>query len=158
MEQEIELNPAEKEHIEEVSNFIWFNNDVRILEESNHFTMRVFHIHFIQYIRKQTAFSDTEFMVEAEPISDIFSKIKRDEYVESVKFKLDSESNLSMESCDLSINQRLWSLSVDHKPVTTIGIEKPKGKSKHLIFEGEDYEHKRLRRLIKFHTQSFRCL
>ena len=76
------------------------------------------------------AFSDTEFRIEAEPIPDLFAKIKRDEYFGSVELKLKTESITSMESRGLGISQKLRSLSGDPKAVITIGIEKPKGKSK----------------------------
>ena len=130
VEQDIELNSAEKEYIEEVSNFVWFYNDSRILGEYNHFAMRVFHSPITYYIRKQMAFSDTEFRIEAEPIADLFAKIKRDEYFGSVELRLKTESITSMESRGLGISQKLRSLSGDPKAVITIGIEKPKGKSK----------------------------
>ena len=130
IEQDIELNPAEKEYIEEVSNFVWFYNDNRLLGEYNHFAMRVFHSPLTYYIRKQMAFSETEFKVEAEPIADLFAKIKRDEYFGSVELKLKRESIASMENRGLSLSQRMRGLSEDPKAIITMGIEKPKGKSK----------------------------
>ena len=130
IEQDIELNPAEKEYIEEVSNFVWFYNDNRLLGEYNHFAMRVFHSPITYYIRKQMAFSETEFKVEAEPIADLFAKIKRDEYFGSVELKLKRESMASMESRGLSLSQRMSGLSEDPMAVITMGIEKPKRKSK----------------------------
>ncbi|MEM0143050.1 MAG: hypothetical protein QXL94_03750 [Candidatus Parvarchaeum sp.] len=130
VEQDIELNSAEKEYIEEVSNFVWFYNDDRILGEYNHFAMRVFHSPITYYIRKKMAFSDTEFRVEAEPIEDLFAKIKRDKYFVSLEFKLKRESFPSMESRGLSVSRRLSSLSEEPKAIITIGIEKPKRKSK----------------------------
>ena len=111
IEQDIELNPAEKEYIEEVSNFVWFYNDNRLLGEYNHFAMRVFHSPLTYYIRKQMAFSETEFKVEAEPIADLFAKIKRDEYFGSVELKLKRESIASMENRGLSLSQRMRGLS-----------------------------------------------
>ena len=130
IEQDIELNPAEKEYIEEVSNFVWFYNDNRLLGEYNHFAMRVFHSPLTYYIRKQMAFSETEFKVEAEPIADLFAKIKQDEYFGSVELKLKRESIASMENRGLSLSQRMRGLSEDPKAIITMGIEKPKGKSK----------------------------
>jgi hypothetical protein len=130
IEQDIELNSAEKEYIEEVSNFVWFYNDDRFLGEYNHFAMRVFHSPLSYYIRKQMAFSETEFKVEAEPIADLFAKIKRDEYFGSVELKLKRESMASMESRGLSLGRRLSSLSEDPKAMITIGIAKPKRMSK----------------------------
>jgi len=130
VEQDIELNTIEKEYIEEVSNFVWFYNDSRILGEYNHFAMRVFHSSMTYYIRKQMAFSDTEFEVRVEPIADLFAKIKQDEYFGSVELKLKNESIPSMEGRGLGISQRLRSLSEDPKALITMGIEKPKRKSK----------------------------
>ncbi|MEM0142622.1 MAG: hypothetical protein QXL94_01510 [Candidatus Parvarchaeum sp.] len=130
IEQDIELNSAEKEYIEEVSNFVWFYNDDRFLGEYNHFAMRVFHSPLSYYIRKQMAFSETEFKVEAEPIADLFAKIKRDEYFGSVELKLKRESMASMESRGLSLGRRLSSLSEDPKAMITKGIAKPKRMSK----------------------------
>ncbi len=130
IEQDIELNSQEKEYIEEVTNFVWFYNKNKILGEYNHFAMRVFHSPLTYYIRKQMGFSEDEFRVEPEPIADLFAKIKRDEYFGSVELKLKTESIPSMEGRGLSVSQRLSSLSGDPKAVITIGIAKPKGKSK----------------------------
>ncbi len=130
VEQDIELNEAEKEYIEEVSNFVWFYNDNRILGEYNHFAMRVFNSPITYYIRKQMAFSETEFGVEAEPIADLFAKIKKDKYFLSLELKLQNESIPSMEGRGLGTNQRLRSLSENPKAIITLGIEKPKRTSK----------------------------
>lgn len=130
IEKDIELDPAEKEYIEEVSNFVWFYNDDRFLGEYNHFAMRVFHSPLTYYIRKQMAFSETEFRVQAEPIANLLAKIKRDKYFGSVEFKLKRESLASMESRGLSLGRRLSGLSEDPKAMITIGISKPKGMSK----------------------------
>jgi len=130
IEQDIELNPAEKEYIEEVSNFVWFYNDNMLLGEYNHFAMRVFHSSLTYYIRKQMAFSETEFKVEAVAIPDLFTKIKQDKYFVSMNLKFKKESLSSMESRGLGLSQRLISLSEDPMAVITIGIEKPKRKSK----------------------------
>ena len=130
VEQDIELNSAEKEYIEEVSNFVWFYNDSRILGEYNHFAMRVFHSPITYYIRKQMGFSETEFRVDAEPIADLFAKIKQDKYFGAVKMKLKTEAIDSMRNRGLGVSQRLRSLSEDPSAVITIGIEKPKRKSK----------------------------
>jgi len=92
--------------------------------------MRVFHSSLTYYIRKQMAFSETEFKVEAVAIADLFAKIKQDKYFGSVKLKFKKESLPSMESRGLGLSQRLSSLSEDPMAVITIGIEKPKRKSK----------------------------
>ena len=130
VEQDIELNPQEKEYIEEVTNFVWFYNKNKILGEYNHFAMRVFHSPLTYYIRKQMGFSEDEFKIEAEPISDLFAKIKKEKYIGTVEFKLKSESIASMENKGLGISKKLKSLSVDPKAIITLGIEKPKGKGK----------------------------
>jgi hypothetical protein len=130
IEQDIELNPAEKEYIEEVSNFVWFYNDNMLLGEYNHFAMRVFHSSLTYYIRKQMAFSETEFKVEAVAMPDLLAKIKQDKYYGLVNLKFKKESLPAMESRGLGLSQRLSSLSEDPMAVITIGIEKPKRKSK----------------------------
>ena len=130
VEQDIELNSQEKEYIEEVTNFVWFYNKDKILGEYNHFAMRVFHSTLNYYIRNKMGFSEDEFKIEAEPISDLFAKIKKDEYIGTVEIKLKSESIHSMEGRGLGISSKLKSLSDDPKAIITLGIEKPKGKSK----------------------------
>lgn len=130
VEQDIELNEKEEEYIEEVSNFVWFYNDSRILGEYNHFAMRVFHSSITYYIRKQMAFTETEFEVEAEPIADLLAKIKKDNYFVSVELKLKNESIESLESRGLGVSRRLRSLSENPKALVTIGIKKPMRMSK----------------------------
>ena len=130
IEQDIELDAKEKEYIEEVSNFVWFYTNDKILGEYNHFAMRVFHIHLTLYIRRRMGYPENEFKVEVEPISNLFEKIKRKTYFGSVELKLKKESLDKQGQEGEGLWNRLRSLSEDPKALITIAIDKPKNKSK----------------------------